>query len=107
MKQLYTALVRPHLEYGNVVLWHPQFKWDIYLLEKVQHRATKLVPQMRHLNYTDRLKAMDLPSLEYRRLRGDAIETYKYIHGKYQVDSSYLLPLNQSNGVISHNRTLL
>ena len=56
---------------------------------------------MRHFNYTDRLKAMDIPSLEYRRLRDDAIETYKYIHGKYQVDSSYLLPLNQSNGIIT------
>ena len=33
--------------------------------------------------------AMDLPSLEYHKLRGDAIETYKYIHGKYQVDFTY------------------
>jgi len=36
---------------------------------------------------------MDLPSLAYRRLRGDAIGTYKYLHGIYNVDSSALLPL--------------
>ena len=37
MKQLYTAIVRPHLEYANVV-WHPYLKWDIELLEMVQQR---------------------------------------------------------------------
>ena len=33
---------------------------------------------------------MDLPSLYYRRERGDAIETYKYLHGLYSVDNSFL-----------------
>jgi len=105
MKTLYVALVRPHLEYGNVV-WHPFLKKDIELLESVQHRATKMVPSLKHLCYEDRLKAMDLPSLMYRRLRGDAIETYKYLHGVYQIDSSFL-PLNQSNtGVITRGHCL-
>jgi len=71
----YTALVRPHLEYGNVV-WHPFLKKDIELLESVQRRASKMTPGLKHLFYEDRLKAIDLLSLLYRRLRGDAIETY-------------------------------
>ena len=40
---------------------------------------------LKHLCHEDRLKAMDLPSLLYRRLRGDAIETNKYLHGEYQI----------------------
>jgi len=49
---------------------------------------------------------MDLLSLLYRSLRGDAIETYKYLHGIYQLDSSFL-PFNQSNTrVTTHEHCL-
>ena len=40
---LYKALVRPHLEYGNVI-WGPFFRGDIIAIEKVQRTASKLVP---------------------------------------------------------------
>jgi len=60
MKQLYTVMVRPYLEYGNVV-WHPQLKKDIDLIEAVQHRSTKIFPGLHNLPYADRLKCMDLP----------------------------------------------
>jgi len=43
MKQLFTTLVRLHLEYGNVV-WHPMLRMDKDMIEAVQHRATKMVP---------------------------------------------------------------
>ncbi len=36
MKQLYTSMVRPHLEYGNVV-WYPHLRKDIDMIESVQH----------------------------------------------------------------------
>jgi len=74
MKRLYNTIVRPHLEYAYIV-WHPYLKKDIELLERVQHRATKMVPGLRHLTYEERLWKMDLSKLVYRRARGDTIDT--------------------------------
>ena len=74
-------------------MWHPMYKKDIDLLERVQRRATRMVPGLGSLSCEERLEAMDLPSLAYRRLRGDAIEVYKYLNGIYKVDSSSMLPL--------------
>jgi len=81
---LYTSLVRPLLEYANVT-WPVSFKKDIDKLERVQRRAT-LLPHIRQLYYQDRLKILNLPSLVYRRVRGDMIEVYKFLHDLYTVD---------------------
>lgn len=82
---LYKTYVRPHMEFA-VQAWNPYLRKDIDCLEKIQHRATKLVPQLRNLDYEDRLKALNLTTLEERRARGDLIQAYKIITGKDNVN---------------------
>ena len=49
-------------------------------------RATKLLPNIRTLRYEERLKKLNLPTLKYRRIRGDMIELYKIITSKQDSD---------------------
>ena len=85
MLNLYKSLVRPHLEYGNTV-WSPKLKRTVKSLEAVQRRATKMVPQLAHLPYIERLRQLKLPTLVYRRHRGDLIQVYKILSRKYDLD---------------------
>ena len=89
MRRLYTSLIRPHLEFNNVA-WSPRLIKDQKLLEAVQRRATKLVPELKNMDYEDRLAKMNLPSLYYRRQRGDMIEVDKYLHDMYTVGRGIL-----------------
>ena len=78
-KKLYTTFVRPHLEYAQSV-WAPHLQKYTDILEKVQIRATGMVDGLSSLEYPERLKKLELPTLVYRRARGDMIETYKHLH---------------------------
>jgi len=57
-------------------------------------RTTKLVPELRHLTYNERLHRLDLTTLEKKRLRGDLIETYKILSGKESIDSAKFFTLS-------------
>ena len=51
---LYKAILRPHLEYC-IQAWKPYGKKDIDKLERIQRRATKMIPELRDFSYESRL----------------------------------------------------
>ena len=114
-KMLFKSLVRPHLEYASTV-WSPYYKTDIENLEKVQRRATKFITEISELPYRDRLQYLDLPTLQYRRLRQDLLFIYKYINDLLSLDTqthckscihstSMFMPSNSQN-TRGHNQKL-
>ena len=85
MKQLYVSLVRCHLEYA-VSVWNPYLKGDVERIERVQHRVTWLLPELKVLPYGERLEKLGLTKHELRRERGDLIQYHKIRLGKDIVD---------------------
>ena len=93
---LYNALVRPIMEYC-VQAWCPYYQKDIDKLERVQRRVTKMIPSLRHKQYKDRLKELDLFSLEHRRIRGDLIQVFKIIRGIDNMDCNKYFSIDNTN----------
>ena len=78
------------------------------MLEKIQRRATKLIPGLIDLRYEERLTECGLTTLETRRLRGDQIEVFKILNGYENVDSNlFFFEIKESKITRGHNFTLL
>ena len=82
---LYIALIRPKLEYASSA-WCPFYQRDIDLIERVQHRVTKMISGLENMSYEERLTDLNLQSLQVRLLRADLILVHKMIHGLVDYD---------------------
>lgn len=81
MLSLYVSHIRPLIEFGSC-LWNTGYLGDLKLLESVQRRWTRQIEGMSDLSYHDRLKALDLYSVQGRLLRADLIKYWKIFHGE-------------------------
>ena len=78
------------------------------MLEKIQRRATKLIPGLRDLRYEERLKECGLTTLETRRVRGDQIEVFnKILNGYENIDSNIFFEIKEIKITRGHNFTLV
>ena len=103
---MYKAIVRPHLKYC-IQAWRPYHQKDIYKLERIQRRATKIIPEFRDLIYESRLLQCGLTTLETRRLRGDKIEVFKIVNGYEDVDRNMFFKLKEDFRTRGHNAALV
>ena len=94
--RLYEALVRSHLDYA-ISIWSPYKQKYKDAIENVQRRATKQLPGMKNIPYEERLQRLKIPTLAYRRTRGDMIDVYKLLHGKYDSDVSNIVKLHKDS----------
>ena len=106
MINLYKTMVRPHLEYC-VSAWSPHYIKDRLLLEKVQHRFTRLLPGFRSLPYEERLHRLRLWTLEERRNRADLIEVFKMAHGLSAIPLDEMFHLDVSRRTRGHSLKLI
>ncbi len=104
--QLYCALVRPHLEY-TMEANAPTLRADINQLERVQRLAPRLVRGLRHVPYEERLRQLNLFSLERRCLRADLIMGFKIVKGEVDLNPSDFFLRPPRAGLRGHTYRLL
>ena len=81
MMTLFKSLVRSKLEYCYP-LWDPAKICEIQLIENVQKQFTKRISGMSDFDYWDRLKKLNLMSLQRRRERYSIIHLWKMQNDK-------------------------
>jgi len=102
---LYKSLVRPNLEYCSPA-WSPKYVKDKELLERVQHRFTRLFKELRELDYTERLQRLGLWTLEEWRNRADIIEVYKIVNGLSTLPASTFFEFRADTRTRGHSLKL-
>ena len=71
-------------------------------LERVQRVFTRRIPGLEQLTYGERLRTLDLESLEYRRLKADLLLCFKIVRGFIDLSSSDFFVINDSSITRGH-----
>ena len=80
MMTLFKSLVLSQLDYASQ-LWSPHLLKSIYLIEKVQRSFTKHITDIKNKPYDERLKLLNLYSVQRRRDRYQIMYLWKIIEG--------------------------
>ena len=83
--KLYKSIVHPCVEHGNLI-WGPFFIAGCNRIENIKRKATRMVSDMRDLEYQERLEVLKLLLLKYQRYRGDMITLYNLTHSNYDAN---------------------
>ena len=104
MLQIYKVYILPHIEYG-MPLWGPCLQKDLKILEAVQRRFTRLIPELKNLPYVQRLVHLNLPSIELRRRQNDLVQAYRIWTGIDKVQGNFFTKVSDMHSVNTRNAT--
>ena len=93
---LWKTFVRPKLEFA-VAAWSPWQEGDMKILEKVQERLVRMLSDVKGSSYDEKVIDAGLTTLKERRIRGDAIETFKTLNGYNNVKKENWFRLTPEN----------
>ena len=106
LKALYITQVRPHLEYA-IPVWDPHLSKDVDALESVQRFASKVcTKKWRDVSYEERLKMLNIDTLQSRRSQLKLCYLYKILNGQAYFKNSPLTLFSSVYNTRSHNLTL-
>ncbi len=90
--RLYKQYVLPHLEFAGQS-WRPWTSKDKDILERVQRRPISMVSGMRSREYEERLKKLEMTTLEERRHQSDMMQVFKILQGHDNVRAEQWLKM--------------
>ena len=103
---IYKSRIRPLLEFG-CILWCPYRLYLSEQIERVQHRFSRLFPDLRLLPYRERLKDLNLYSLRTRRLRYKLIFLYKMLNNLIDLDPTDFFVFSTSSSLRGNSLRLI
>jgi hypothetical protein len=105
LTKAFITYVRPLVEYCTPI-WSPHMQYNIVNLEAVQRQFTKRIEGLAGLTYLERLKMLQLESLQVRRLKCDLITCFKIIRGDINIASDDFFVLSTYQTTRGHSLKL-